>query len=182
MGDVFGTSEKQVDATGYSADNAPLTTHQTHGLWWKRPKLQLRLIQFMRTVLTTLSSLGTCVFPTTSAAMEQSSLMAQVLLTLEMDLQLSSQRIASVQVFWRSVARIQTLFHPHHLQLSSTSQSVAEETLMVLVPESRDSRSQSLSLESGLTCVLCCMRSQWSKRLDMLENQRLSICTSVEDL
>merc|ERR1711963_1333632 len=82
-------------------------------------------------------------------------------------------KTASALVSWMSAARILTLFLHHHPQLSSTSQSVAEETLMDLEPEFKDLLSQSPNLESGPICVLSFTQSQLSKRLDMVENQSL---------
>merc|ERR1712064_92818 len=113
--------------------------------------------------------------------MEPSSLMVLALLTSEMDLEHLHQKTASVLVSWMSVARILTLFLHHHLQLSSTNPSVAEETTMDLEPEFKDLLNQSPSLASGPICVLSSTQSQLSKRLDMVESQRLLTCISVED-
>merc|ERR1719410_2003988 len=111
--------------------------------------------------------------------MEPSSLMELVLLTSGMGSELLLQKTASVLASLMSAARTLTSFLHHLHQLSSTNQSAAEETTTVLELESRDLLSLSLSLGSGLTCVLSSMPSQWSRRLVMLENPRLSICISV---
>merc|ERR1719410_119932 len=112
--------------------------------------------------------------------MEPSSLMELVLLTSGMGSELLLQKTASVPASLMSAARTLTSFLHHLHQLSSTNQSVAEETTMALELESRDLLSLSLSLGSGLTCVLSSTPSQLNRRLDMLENLRLSIFISVE--
>merc|ERR1712064_74192 len=56
-----------------------------------------------------------------------------------------------------------------------------EETTMDLEPEFKDLLNQSPSLVSGPICVQSSTQSQLSKRLDMVESQRLLTCTNVEN-